>query len=165
MVTTALIPIVRAAGEGEKRWWFGGGLHTWKARASETGGRFLMFEDVMVRGKMTPEHSHPDADETIYVLEGEIVLDFGGSRKTLGAGGMAMVPRGTVHAFMVTSEVARLLAIVTPGTAEAFYFDGSEPAGEGHLTGEGPVDFARIMACATKTGATEIIGPPPFSRN
>lgn len=164
-MTIPLTPIVRAAGEGEKRWWFGGGLHTWKARASETGGSFLMFEDTMVCGKMTPRHCHPDADETLYVLEGEIVVDLAGSRQSVGAGGMVMVPRGVVHAFMVTSEVARLLAIVTPGTAEEFYFGGSEPADETHVDGNGPVDFARIAACARKTGATEILGPPPFGPN
>ena len=30
--------IVRARGAGEKRWFYGGGLHTWKATAEETNG-------------------------------------------------------------------------------------------------------------------------------
>src|SRR5437764_7032065 len=37
--------VVRADGEGEKRWFYGGGLHTWKATAEETNGAFLLFED------------------------------------------------------------------------------------------------------------------------
>jgi len=65
--------IVRADGEGEKRWFYGGGLHTWKATAEETNGAFLLFEDHMEEGKMTPFHTHPDADEVFYVLEGELV--------------------------------------------------------------------------------------------
>src|SRR5512139_2366721 len=65
-------PIVRAEGEGEKRWFFGGGLHTWKASAAETNGSFFVAEDALVRGKMTPLHRHPQ-DELVYVIEGEIL--------------------------------------------------------------------------------------------
>ncbi|MEA2590961.1 MAG: hypothetical protein QOD62_792 [Actinomycetota bacterium] len=50
------VPIVRAAGEGEHLRFFGGGVLTMKATAAETGGAFLLFEDFMVRGKMTPLH-------------------------------------------------------------------------------------------------------------
>ena len=67
--------IVRARGEGEKRWFYGGGLHTWKATAEETHGALLFFfEDHMQQGKVTPTHIHPDADEVFYVLEGEIIV-------------------------------------------------------------------------------------------
>ena len=59
--------VVRADGEGEKRWFYGGGLHTWKATAEETNGSFLLFEDHMGPGKMTPVHVHPHADEAFYV--------------------------------------------------------------------------------------------------
>lgn len=162
MTTNGSVPIVRAENEGERRWWYGGGLHTWKAHASETGGRFCVFEDVLVRGKTTPVHRHPEADETLYVLEGEILIDFDGQRRTVGAGGLVVAPRGVSHAFVVTSETARLLVMVTPGSAEQFYRDASEPASADHAGGAGPVDFTRIRASAQKTGATEILGPPPF---
>ena len=49
-MTTAL-PIFRTDGEGEKRWFYGGGTHTWKATADETGGAFLLFEDRMLRAR------------------------------------------------------------------------------------------------------------------
>ena len=54
-------------------------MHTWKATAEETGGAFLLFEDVMEQGKMTPLHTHPEADETMYVLEGEILMHLDGA--------------------------------------------------------------------------------------
>jgi hypothetical protein len=63
----------------------------------------------------------------------------------------------------MTSETARLLVVVTPGSVENFYLDASGPAAEAHLSGRGPVDFGRIRASAQKTGATEILGPPPFA--
>lgn len=57
--STARPSLVRATDDGERRWFFGGGLHIWKATAEETGGAFLLFEDRMDHGKVTPLHLHP----------------------------------------------------------------------------------------------------------
>ena len=65
-------PMVRMTGDGERRWFSGGGLHTWKVTAEESDGAFFLFEDELTEGKMTPWHCHPDTDEAIYVLEGEV---------------------------------------------------------------------------------------------
>ena len=46
--------IVRAAGEGEHRSFCGGGLMTFKATSEATGGAFLLFEDQVTGGKVTP---------------------------------------------------------------------------------------------------------------
>jgi len=127
MITGKVVPIVRASGEGEKLWFYGGGLHIWKATTSETGGAFLLFEDIMSRGKTTPLHTHPEVDETLYVLEGEILLHIDGEEQRVGSGGVALAPRGVAHAFLVTSETARILFLETPGTSEAFYRGASPP--------------------------------------
>ncbi len=155
-----LAATVRDSGEGERRWFCGGGLHTWKLTAEETGGAFLLFEFVGEQGKVTPVHIHPASDETFYVLEGEILLDLDGERRPLGQGGVVVIPRGSPHAFMVTSPEARMLTLQTPGTDEQFYRIASEPAPEGSQAI--PVDFDRIRAAAQETGAIEILGPPPF---
>ena len=109
------VPIVRKQGEGERLRFFGGGLLTMKATAEETGGAFLLFEDLMSQGKTTPLHVHVDEDETLYVLEGEIVVHIAGENHVLGADGIAVAPRGVPHAFLVTSETARVLTLQTPG--------------------------------------------------
>ena len=65
------------------------GIHTWKATEEETGGAFLLFEDVLGAGKVTPLHPHPEAEETFYMLEGEIVLHIDGQEQRLWhAGGL-----------------------------------------------------------------------------
>ena len=151
--------IVRNVGEGERMWFLGGGIHTWKALAEETGNSMIVFEDELERGKVTPMHLHADVDEAMYVIEGEILLNVEGSERTVGAGGFTFAPRGCAHAFVVTSDRARVLAIQTPGSGQAFYRDASEPANE---SGTGPVDFDRIREVAAETGATTILGPPPF---
>lgn len=151
---------VRASGEGERRWFCGGGLMTWKATAAETGGAFLLFEDEMDQGKVTPLHLHPEVDETFYLLDGEISLYLDGEHRTLRAGDVAVMPRGVPHAFKVISPTTRLLCLHTPGGDEEFYRLASEPAPEGSRAT--PVDFGRIGEAARATGAIEILGPPPF---
>jgi quercetin dioxygenase-like cupin family protein len=158
---TTGVPIVRAAGEGEKLWFFGGGTHTWKATTADTGGAFFLFEDSLSESKTTPLHCHPDADEMLYLLDGDIVLQIDGAEHQLGRGGMALAPRGVPHAFMVTSREARLLTLHTPGNAEAFFREASEPTGDDHDSRHA-VDFPRVLASAERNGGTAILGPPPF---
>jgi len=152
--------IVRNGGEGEQLWFFGGGIHTWKARAEETDNAMLVFEDDLERGKVTPMHLHADVDEALYVIEGEILLNVEGAERTVGAGGFTFAPRGCAHAFVVTSEHARILCIQTPGSGQEFYLRASQPVA---ASGSGPVDFDRIRDAAVATGATTIVGPPPFA--
>ena len=150
---------IKAEGEGERRWFYGGGTHTWKITEADSGGMVSAFEDDMTQGKNTPWHCHPDSDEVTYLIAGECRVNVDGDERVVEAGGMWFVPRGTHHAFTVLSPTARILALQIPGTAARFYWDASEPAGEG----EGPVDFARIGQVAQATGATTVLGPPPFT--
>jgi len=154
--------VVRGANDGEARWFYGGGVHRWKATADETAGAFLLFEDRMDRGKVTPLHTHP-SDETIVVLCGEIVMHLDGSDHHVGAGGIALAPRGVPHAFMVTADDTRLLCLHTPGSCEAFYRGASVPLDE-VADSNRTVDFDRVMRSARENGGIEILGPPPFVR-
>jgi len=152
--------IIRDEGEGERRWFFGGGLHIWKARAEETGGSFYVLEDHLTQGKVTPLHQHPDHDELAYVIEGELLYRSADSERRVGRGATIVTPRGVPHAFLVLSESARILALQAPGSAEAFYLAASEPAGEA----AGRVDFGKIREAAESTGVTVVLGPPPFKK-
>jgi len=165
--STARKSLVRATEDGERRWFYGGGLHIWKATADDTDGAFLLFEDRMDHGKVTPLHIHPDSDETMIVLEGEILMHLDGVEHTVSAGGVASAPRGVPHAFKVSgADGARLLCLHTPGCCQAFYWDASEAvkAGDGRAIDSGPVDMGRVQASAKKNGGIEILGPPPFNK-
>lgn len=156
------VSIVRREGEGERLRFWGGGVLTMKATAEETGGAFLLFEDSMSQGKTTPLHVHENEDETLYVLEGEILVHIDGSDHRVGPHGVAVAPRGVPHAFLVTSPSARVLTLQTPGSAEAFYRGASEPAGS-DTTPSGPIDSARVRASAERFGGMKVLGPPPFA--
>jgi quercetin dioxygenase-like cupin family protein len=158
---SSAVPIIRQAGEGERMWFAGGGVFTWKATATETGGAFLLFEDHMTRGKTTPMHLHPTEDEAIYMLDGEILVHIEGREHRVGPGGLFFAPRGVPHAFMVTSETAHVLALQTPGTGEAFYRDAGEPAEAD--TDASRTDFDRLREVAERSKHIQLLGPPPFA--
>jgi quercetin dioxygenase-like cupin family protein len=160
MTAHATLPAtVRQAGQGEQRWFYGGGIHTWLVSPEETGGAFLLFEDTMDAGKRTPLHTHPEADETMYVLQGEILMHLDGVDERIAAGGVAVAPRGMPHAFLVTAESTRLLCLQTPGCCQAFYLGASEPLTENT---ERVVDFDKVRQSGAANGGIEILGPPPF---
>jgi quercetin dioxygenase-like cupin family protein len=154
--------IIREEGEGERLWFAGGGLWTMKATAEETGGAFILVEDRMSLGKMTPLHTHPYQDETLIVLEGEILLYAEGKEHRVGPRAVAVALRGVPHAFTVTSESALILTLQTPGSGEAFYRDASEPSTEASDAERSP-DLDRLRAAAQHHPDTiQILGPPPF---
>jgi quercetin dioxygenase-like cupin family protein len=160
MSPTTREPVVRNPADCQQRWFYGGGVHTWRVTAEDTGGTFLLFDDEMDRGKCTPLHTHP-ADETMYVVDGEILMHLDGVEHEVASGGVAFAPRGVPHAFLVVSETAHVLWLHTPASCEAFYLAASEP-----LTPdtERIVDLDRVRAAAQAAGGIELLGPPPFGR-
>ena len=157
-------PIALDPAEGEALW-FNNDLLTFKATGAQTGGAYLQVEELARHGKVTPLHDHPAEEETFYILEGEALMHLDGEERALAAGGFVSVPPGVPHAYLVTSQVARILLLVTPGSGamEHFLREAGEPAAERKLPEAGPLDLERIGAAAERTGAVSIIGPPPFS--
>jgi quercetin dioxygenase-like cupin family protein len=156
------VPVV-ASGDSGEQLWFGGGLVTFKITSKQSGGAFAVIEDVMPRGKTTPLHLHETFDETIYVVEGELLVHIDGIDHTVGAGAVAAITRGTPHALLVISETARILGFVTPGdTFEKFFREGGETPAAGQ-TEPPPLDIERVRAAGERTGAMKVLGPPPFN--
>lgn len=157
------VPIIRESNDGELMWFAGGGVMRWKATAAETGGAFLLLEDRMEQGKVTPMHVHPNEDEAVYIIDGELLIDIEGERHQLGAGGFFFAPRGVAHAFMVVSaRGAHVIAWQTPGTGESFYREAGETV-QTEQDAARPADWERLRAVAERSPSIEIVGPPPFA--
>lgn len=143
--------------------WFGGGLVTFKVTSEQSGGELCVFEHAASRGKRTPLHLHVDSDETIYVFEGELLLHIDGIEYRAGPGAIVWIPRGTPHAFLVTSDLARSLWVVTPGEVmEAFFRQAGDEATTRTLPSS-EIDITRLRTVGEATGAMKTLGPPPFS--
>ncbi|HEU0032636.1 MAG TPA: cupin domain-containing protein [Kofleriaceae bacterium] len=129
---------------------------------AETGGAFSLFEDLLTKGKTTPLHQHAETDEVLYLVDGELLLSVNGEEHRLTTGGVAVIPRGTPHALLVTSDTARLLCLGTSSSTEAFFRAASDAVGSDDAAG--PVDFGRVRAAAIETGGMDMLGPPPFAK-
>jgi quercetin dioxygenase-like cupin family protein len=160
MATTRAVVVDAADGEAL---WFGGGLAHFKVTSAQSNGAYIVFEDTMPRGKTTPLHVHPTFDETIFVVSGELLVHVDGDEHTVGAGGIASIPRGVVHAFIVTSEEAQTVAFVTPGdVAERFFRTGGDPV-TGRESAPPPLDIEKVKRAGEQTGGMTVLGPPPFA--
>ena len=157
-------PIALEPGEGETLW-FNNDLLTFKATGAQTEGAYLLVEELARRGKVTPLHTHPAEEETFYILDGEALVHLDGRQRSVAAGGFVAVPPGVPHAYLITSETARTLLLITPGSGamEDFFRAAGQPAAERALPAAGPLDLERIGLAARSTGAVAILGPPPFA--
>ena len=145
------------------------GRYTVKLGAEQTDGRLMQVLCWEPRGAAPPLHAHSDADETWYVLDGEITFFLGDSRIEAGPGTYVFGPQGVPHTFLVTSESARFLtSFATAGTQgpagaglEGFCREVGIPvrAGEPAPRPE-PPDPERFARLAAQYGI-EILGPPP----
>ncbi len=153
-------PYAIGSEEGEALWFFGM-LVTMKATSEQTGGEFLLIEELAPRGTATPLHVHPTDDESFFILEGEMTFYFeDGQPIPASAGSFVHIPKGHVpHAFQVDSETARFLVLTRP-PHEGFIRAAAEPAQARTLPPEAPLDMERVMAAANAYGM-EILGPPP----
>jgi mannose-6-phosphate isomerase-like protein (cupin superfamily) len=61
-------------------------------------------------------HSHAETDETFFVVEGELRIDFRDGSVTIGPGEMFVVPKGVEHKPFAAGEV-KLMLIEPKGVA------------------------------------------------
>jgi quercetin dioxygenase-like cupin family protein len=157
-ITPAVHPFV--ARESEPRW-YGNGLFEFLVPNDATGGRMTVFRAAMPEGFSPPRHIHTREDEVFLVLEGEARFDLDGEHFVAGPGASVFMPRGVPHTFRVSSPVAVMLGIMTPGAFEELFRNLGVPAAERTLPAPGvvPFDVGRVMAEQTRLG-TQVVGPP-----
>lgn len=104
-------------GEGQALRLFDGTTWVFKAR----GEGYTLLECSAPRAPGRP-HAHRDQDKVICVVEGEFSFAGEDGARTLGAGGVASFPRGTVHAFKAVGSASGrcLVVMMPPGGAERF---------------------------------------------
>lgn len=153
-------------------WWPYGpvvGRYTIKAGAEQTDGRLVQLIVRDSRGAKTPVHTHLDADESFYVIAGEITVHVGDERIEAKSGDYVFAPMGIPHAFVVTSESVELLVTFAGAGTEGplgsgvhgFFSEVGTPVAadiEPPLPQMPDVaEFARLMAVY----GMELVGPPP----
>lgn len=104
--------------------------------AEEAHGVVSTLEVTMDRGADgAAPHFHTRSSEFFYVADGGLQLMAGDRFLTIGAGGSALVPKETVHAFGATPDSgARLLIALMPGVQRFGYFRLLERIARGEAT-------------------------------
>jgi len=91
--------------------------------ASETGGKWSLFEEIVPLGMGPPPHLH-DWDEAYYILEGEIDFEVDGDPVKSTAGDFNYLPRDTVHGFKGASATpSRVLIFAAPAHGSEFFHE------------------------------------------
>ena len=111
---------------------FKGRTNFWLARPEIANAQDLQLcRAVLPAGEGHNFHTHPELEEIIYVLEGEVEQWVEREKRILKVGEIAHIPRGVVHAsFNSSPRDAVILAILSPAAAQGpFLVDvsGEEP--------------------------------------
>lgn len=125
--------------------WYSGALMTFLATAEDTQGQFALIEAVNRKGNGPPPHIHHREDETFYVLEGEITVSVGDRTIKATPGTMVFLPRGVAHTFVVDSEQARMLVLVTPAGFEGWFKEFGVPASAMTLPPEAEIPYSQVQ--------------------
>lgn len=83
-----------------------------------TQGKAAVMEAVQRKGQEPPRHRHSEIDETFYVIEGKITFFVEGETISVPAGTSVFIERGKEHSFIVETETANTLILLTPAPAQ-----------------------------------------------
>lgn len=108
--------------EGQKLM-IAGGEYRIIVSGMQTGGTFAVIEMSVPPGAGPNPHSHPDFEESFYVLEGEISFKYESGNYTAKENSFISIPKGgMVHGFKnLTNTPAKLLCTVIPAGLDAFF--------------------------------------------
>ncbi len=116
----------------------------WKVTSEMSRGAYVVFVHDAPPGTGAPVHLHPGEEETIFVIEGRVVVRLGDETFEMGRGDSVHLPRGTAHGFRVTGDgpaQVQFTIDLSPGSDYETMFAG--------LVGLTPADFERVRAiCA-----------------
>ncbi len=149
--------LVVGPGQGEAIW-FNAALVRIKAPGRWSDEALSLAELEMPQGRATALHTDA-SDETIYVLDGELLVRIDGEDLRAPTGETVAIRRGTPHAFLAVSETVRFLVLNTPGTHDRFFRVAGVPATELDFASAPPPNHERTVAAAKEVGA-ELLGPP-----
>jgi mannose-6-phosphate isomerase-like protein (cupin superfamily) len=95
-----------------------------KANAADTHGAYAAIEYSHAAGAAgPPPHIHYEHEEAFLVIDGELTLLIGDDTVTIGPGGFALVPRGTVHRPSNVGLVSTRFIFFTSPPMEGFFVE------------------------------------------
>lgn len=134
-----------------------GSTYRTKTDGTEVAGAYALLEE-RFWAETTPLHRHLDAEESFYVLDGEVEVWIDGVTTTASRGAFLVVPRGVSHGLRrVSEEPVRMLTLVSPPGFEKVFAAVVEQGEEELLAAP-----ERLVELAARYG-TEVLGDYPGS--
>jgi quercetin dioxygenase-like cupin family protein len=128
-----------------------------KLLGGATGGRVMLFEEIIPAETKSRFHLHRDSDEVAYVLSGEITFKIGEEITVGGPGTCAFMPRDVPHAWKNSgSETARVLFLYAPAGAGGLIEE------EQRAQGTGAPMTEHEKAQQNQRYGWEVLGPNPL---
>ena len=122
---------------------------TFLLSAAATGGVLSLTEFAAAPppAPAAPIHRHLDADEMLYILDGNFEFVIGERREPAPTGASIFIPRGTPHTIEnVGPGIGRMLVILTPPGFEQFWAERAQ-----YVTDHGhPEDETALLALQEK---------------
>lgn len=116
--------IVSYQSEMAKTVFLGPNQVTFLLSGEQTGGRYSLTEFAAAPppALAAPIHIHHDADEAVYILEGDFQFTVNDQTIPASAGSYILVPKGTPHTVAnIGPSIGRMLVILTPPGFEKFW--------------------------------------------
>lgn len=132
----------------------GGFAMSVKAAAQDTGGAFALLEADEPAGFGPPLHTHHDAAEAFYVLDGEYTIFLEDREISCPAGSFIFIPAGIPHGFRVGTRASRKLNLYTPAAMVGYFDELSDAIEKGDVEPESLSGIARRYSM-------EVLGPVP----
>ena len=138
-----------------------GDIYRFLATSEETGGRYSMFEAIVLPGGGPPPHIHRKEDETFYILEGEITFQIDRERRVAGPGTFVHMPIGNLHAFKnETDQPVKMLVSFSPAGLEEMFFQVGRDLAEGEAPEEpSPHEVDRLLEITGRYGIEYHLSP------
>ena len=114
----------------------------------------LTFVQIAPPGGAVPMHIHHNEDESIYLLEGELVFQVGDEKFEVHKGGTVYMPKGVAHGFRIAGDKpAHILFTLdlSPNSRYEEMFAG--------LVGLSPDNFDEVSSVCAKNNV-EFLNPP-----
>lgn len=120
---------------------------TVKVTAAQSGGAYVLYEQIVPPGLGVPPHVHTREDEIFFVQDGEVEFLAGDQVVVARAGDVVHAPRNVPHAYKTLGNVpARIRFLALPGEIEDMFAQlASWPADE-------PPDLGKLGELCAKFG-------------
>jgi quercetin dioxygenase-like cupin family protein len=146
-VISELSPIVIPSGVGDVMHAFGEQVIVHLSGA-QTGGKIALWTEITPPDGGPPPHYHLNEDEFFFVQEGKMAFLQDGQWEQVERGGVAFMPRKSVHTFKNVGDApSKMLIATTPAGFEIFF----ARCAEEFAKSEGP-DMERIVAISAEHG-------------